>query len=595
MLALIALVAAGCGIGNEPDDSGCDGTCAQQALSADDVRTVIRQGVAEASLLDVDVTIAVVDRVGNVLGVFRMDGAAGETTITSQRNVSGGLEGIAVPAAFAAISKAGTAAYLSSQGSGFSTRTASQIIQEHFIPGERGRPGGPLFGVQFSSLPCSDIVNSSGTPGPHPLPLGLAADPGGLPLFKDSGDARFRVPVGGVGVEGVLENDGSGQPRALYRLANSADDFEERIAAAATRGFETPHNRRAERITVDGRALWFSDSGTPQFQTAAAFDSLPGELIAAAPFAEAEVRAGVALGTLESGIVATTFAGSAAEILPRFPVKASLLADGLDADEITAILAKTLALTFRTRAQIRRPLGTPARVSIAIVDADGAVLGLVRAPDAPLFGIDVAVQKARSASFFSAANAGRDLSDAGFGSYVAATRNLLGDTGAFNGRIAYSDAAIGNLSRPFFPDGIDGNAHGPLSRAFPDWSPFANGLQLDLVFEALAAALFEAEVRPCTPIAALANGIQIFPGSVPIYRGAQLVGGIGISGDGIDQDNLFAFLGLHLASVERGTFANAPPQIRADTLSVNGSHLRYVSCPVAPFLDSNEQGACDGL
>src|SRR3546814_10505940 len=36
----------------------------------------------------------------------------------------------------------------------------------------------------------------------------------------------------------------------------------------------------------------------------------------------------------------------------------------------------------------------------------------------------------------------------------------------------------------------------------------------------------------------LQNGIQIFPGSVPIYRGGRLVGGIGVSGDGIDQDDM---------------------------------------------------------
>src|SRR3546814_16451778 len=41
----------------------------------------------------------------------------------------------------------------------------------------------------------------------------------------------------------------------------------------------------------------------------------------------------------------------------------------------------------------------------------------------------------------------------------------------------------------------------------------------------------------------LQNGIQIFPGSVPIYRGDQLVGAIGVCGDGLDQADMISFLG----------------------------------------------------
>ena len=93
----------------------------------------------------------------------------------------------------------------------------------------------------------------------------------------------------------------------------------------------------------------------------------------------------------------------------------------------------------------------------------------------------------------------------------------------------------------------------------------------------------------------LANGIQIFPGSVPIYRDATLIGGIGVSGDGIDQDDMISFLGLHNAGVALGTgVGNAPVGIRADILEPNGVRLRYVNCPFSPFLGSNEQNVCDG-
>lgn len=96
----------------------------------------------------------------------------------------------------------------------------------------------------------------------------------------------------------------------------------------------------------------------------------------------------------------------------------------------------------------------------------------------------------------------------------------------------------------------------------------------------------------------LQNGIQIFPGSVPIYRNGQLIGGIGVSGDGIDQDDMISFLGVHNAGLKLGTLGNAAPAIRADNIviPVNGEdiRLRYVSCPFSPFLDTNEQNPCEG-
>ena len=82
-------------------DSGCNGSCASATslLSTADVQTVIAQAVAEAQAQGKPATIAVVDRVGNVLGVYRMNGATPFATITSQRTpaVVGGLDGLSVP------------------------------------------------------------------------------------------------------------------------------------------------------------------------------------------------------------------------------------------------------------------------------------------------------------------------------------------------------------------------------------------------------------------------------------------------------------------------------------------------------------------
>jgi hypothetical protein len=70
------------------------------------------------------------------------------------------------------------------------------------------------------------------------------------------------------------------------------------------------------------------------------------------------------------------------------------------------------------------------------------------------------------------------------------------------------------------------------------------------------------------------NGITIFPGGFPLYKDGQLVGAIGISGDGVDQDDIIGISG----TVD---FA-ADPKIRADQFSYRGARLPYVKFPRDP-------------
>ena len=627
-LALIVLSAAcggGSGGGGGGDsvtgEDGCTGGCAAAAptsLSVAEVQQVIALAVQEAQARAAPATIAVVDRSGNVLAAFRMAGAGATFNISGERGVTGGLEAVAVlDSALAAIAKAITGAYLSSEGNAFSSRTASQIVQQNFNPGETGSPGGPLFGVQFSQLPCSDLVRRTGdgSVGPKRSPLGLAADPGGLPLYKSG------TVVGGIGViaDGAYSLD-----LDINNIDASADEL---IAVAAARGLDAPEARRADRITADGRTLRYVDSeaiatnpAAASFATAlglGAFADVPGYYVAAGG-----ALPGTAFTFSASGVRAdaTTpeFAGLGAYVLVdagnanRFPPGAGT--DGLMSQpEVARILAEALRVANRARAQIRRPLGAPAQVNISVVDTNGALAGFVRTPDAPLFGADVSLQKARTAMFLSHANAAVELSALGpanyldgstssVAAYVPATLAFLGDPSALSGTKAFSARAVGNLARPFYPDGINANGPGPLSKAFANWSPFSDGLQLDLAYNRFVAqAVAPGPAAPaggCTGLARALNGIQIFPGSVPIYRGAQLVGGIGVSGDGVDQDDMVAFLGLANAGVALGTgIANAPPAMRSDTIFPpgTGTNLRYVQCPQSPFIDSNQSNACNGI
>ena len=617
---------------------------AQESLSVDDVKRVISQAIQEAQAQGVGASIAISDRTGNILAVYNMIGAnrqfnasgvdctvalgnipVGCVVVTSDPTQpngvpgKGGLERVDVPGPVAAIAKAITGAYLSSRGNAFTTRTASQIVQEHFNPKERFSPSGPLFGVQFSQLPCSDLVihqNSAAvTVGPKRSPLGLAADPGGIPLYKGG------EPVGAIGVisDGLYSIDPN--------IGDYDNDKDELIAMAGTVGFEPPFDIKGNRITVEGKNFRYTDRKIRSIRSnplsALPYDQIPrsvGGLTPIGTYFDGTIRPGTVFGTGPSGYRANTtgdYGTLNAFVLvdsndqPRFPPRDGTegTPESLTANEVRTIIRNALTIAFRARAQIRRPLGSHAQVTVSVVDTNGSILGIARTPDGPVFGTDVSLQKARTAAFFSNTNTAADLIRANLGNYWLAAKAVLGP-GALSDGTAFADRSGGNLSRPFFPDGIDGAPHGPLSKPFSEWSPFNVGLQLDLIAANIVAhrsfLLGQSStdtpmnctpipVRPQTSKSPVANGIQIFPGSVPIYRNNTLIGGIGVSGDGIDQDDMISFLGLHNAGLELGTgVGNAPRLIRADNLEVPGGRLRYVNCPFLPFLDSNEQTPCNG-
>src|SRR2546430_2564305 len=165
---------------------------AEAQLTALDVQTIINQATTRAIQISPNSVIAVLDREGDVLAVWSVNG-----TPPSALDIS------------TAVSKAGTAAYLSSNQNAFTSRTAGFIIQQHFPPGVRNTSTGPLVGVGLSNLFFSDInkfktvpgtvsvFNSS--PGLSVKPVigtSLDGSPGGVPLYKRG------LLVGGIGVTG---------------------------------------------------------------------------------------------------------------------------------------------------------------------------------------------------------------------------------------------------------------------------------------------------------------------------------------------------------------------------------------------------------
>ena len=168
---------------------------------------------------------------------------------------------------------------------------------------------------------------------------------------------------------------------------------------------------------------------------------------------------------------------------------------------------------------------------IAVTGLNGGILGLFRMPDATIFSIDVAVAKARNMVYFNSPNRlPADLPGVPLGTAVTSRTLNFG-------------------AQPMYPPGIDGTSPGPF---FP---------------------LFLNDVaRPCSqgsqPPTLNQSGIVFFTGSIPLYKNGQLVGGLGVSGDGVEQDDLVAAAGA--------TGFVPPPEIRADQVFVQGIRLPFL-------------------
>lgn len=603
----------------------------QENLTVADIQRIISQGVGEAQAQGRPSGFVVTDRVGNVLAVFVMNG----TNLTlrtppASNGQNADLQNLNLPAPAAlagGISKTLTAAYFSSMGAAFSSRTANDIVQETFPPSAttRGLESGPLFSVQFSQLPCSDVSsrfpNRAGT---HRGPLGVGADPGAFPLYKNG------VVVGAVGVigDGVYGFD--------TEYTDNDHDPEEVIALAATTGFEPAPEIRANRFSVDGTLLRYSDATTADFRsnpaappTFASINGVVGNLVGVPGYNANVIVAGTAYGSEASGIrpaQGAEFPGiPEAWVLSdgfgnqRYPVIAGTdavaVGTPLSAAEVRNLLEQAFLVQRAARAQLRYPLDNRAQNTIVVVDTYGTILGMIRGPDALVDAIDAVPQKARTTAFFSNSVAAADLlanPRPGVPAYVAATRTFLNDPNALTGATAFSLRAIGNLSRPWFPDGEVGRPPGPLSVPFERFSIFSTGLQSNLINQDIRDHVnFILNATPDVPQSCtgspltptghnrIANGITLFAGGVPIYRGNQLVGAIAASGDGTDQSDMIAFLGLYNASQLPGaTIGHADPSRRSDRIDIpvgpTSTRLRYVLCPFNPFVGSSEQNVCQG-
>jgi uncharacterized protein GlcG (DUF336 family) len=168
------------------------------------------------------------------------------------------------------------------------------------------------------------------------------------------------------------------------------------------------------------------------------------------------------------------------------------------------------------------------------------LLGTYRTPEATIFSWDVAAQKARTALFFSDTNR------------------------------AFSSRTVGFLAQSLYPPGISRTSPGPFLGLQERFSLIPLGVENPLN----GVVFLPFNPPPTEPNPNVPNGITIFPGGFPLYRNGVLIGAIGVSGDGIDQDDIAS---------SAGTVDFLPPNnIRADRMQFRGARLPYAKYPRNP-------------
>jgi uncharacterized protein GlcG (DUF336 family) len=199
----------------------------------------------------------------------------------------------------------------------------------------------------------------------------------------------------------------------------------------------------------------------------------------------------------------------------------------LSSNELRKILDAAEAQAGKENSLFR--VGKKTRMHIAISDRQGQLLALRSMTDAWTGSIDIAVAKARTAALFSS------------------DENAL------------STRDIGLLSQAHFTNGGNG-----VGEAGPLWG------------------IWNTNQFPLAGLTGARNGLVTFPGGVALYKNNLIVGGLGVSGDGVDQDEAVAIAGSRNGQTPSTTQAvgfEAPFAIRS-TAAV--AILPYTKATPAP-------------
>lgn len=504
-------------------ESCSEGGNAYAALLPSEVDAIVR---AAARALDSEsMTIAVVDRAGRVLAVFRKPSA----------NPANDDQAVGV---------ARTAAFFSHNQAPLSSRTVRFLSGIHFPPGITNTASGALYGIENTNRGCDfNVTFNAGKCLPRARRLGgTRCDPldtsgcgpgivtgkvfpndadqnsvnaGGIPLYRVQTEGRRVVNGGTIGAIGVV---GVASDHAEFAATTGAfGSISTGIAPVPFFPIPEPGN-----VFIDGIRLPFLGNDLKLEFNA---NGLPNGVRRLN-----DTRVGTDAGAF---IVAPQFGGCA----PNEYLVGPNAGTGLTAAEVDGIVQRAIATAKKTRAAIRLPLSRYARMVIAVADVDGTILALYRMLDATVFSIDVAVAKSRNVGWFS-------------------QHGLPG----LSGGVAVTNRTIAFGSQPFFPPGIDSSVLDPREGPWYQ-SLFLNDLN-----------------KPCSQGPQLTNpnqnGIVFFAGSSPLYKGNDLIGGLGVSGDGIEQDDYVTYFAA-------GPFLPAQEKW-ADRVKVDGVRLPMFKFPRQP-------------
>ena len=529
------------------------------SLSPAEVDTIVKAALSAVSSAT-PISVGVVDRTGRPLAVYQQAGAT-------------------IDQADEALGVARTAAFFSNSQAPLSSRTIRFISQVHFPPGLTNTSSGALYGIEQSNRGCDLNAAWNGLPAPvnqcvvrarsiaafianrdvaaeplcdsanflgcgkglvtgkllpndPPYPQTVSDRPvnaGGIPLYRLVGKGLDRAN------EGIVSNGKLLGAIGVVGIPGNADFAE---FAAVTGAFAAPGIiplpsyplPEPQNVFIEGIRLPFL--GANQKLT---FNSngLPTGL---------KRPAGTNPGVDNGAFLYGPYAGGCA---PNGYLVGPNAGSLLTAAEVNAIVLRSVAVSKRTRAQVRLPLNSYARMVITVVDVDGKILAHYRMEDALFDAVDVVPAKARNVVYFNSGDpsARTDLPQVPAGTWVS-TRTL------------------GFGAQPFYPPGIDSNVFNP--RPGPWYS-----------------TLFLGNVsKPCSQGSQLLfptnrNGVTFFAGATPLVRnGTTLVGGLGVSGDGIEQDDYVTVLGA-------GEFL--PPKDKwADQIILDGARLPMFKYPRQP-------------
>src|SRR6266851_5699310 len=294
-------------------------------LTASDVQAVVQN--AAASVNSSAMVVAVTDRQGNILALYRNPDAPATAP---------GNFGALVDTNELAVALARTGGFFSNSQAPLSSRTVRFISGIHFPPGIMYTGSAALYGIENTNRGCpfgADFIPGQEVPPARSIDgsqpgLGIitgkadlndsdpsAVNPGGVPLFKQG------VLVGGVGVAGVAP--------AVAEFAA--------FSGAAGAGFgPTPADPGV--VFIDGIALPFVNQTTQPDGTA------PGSFAGTFLIGPQDSP-----GPAPEGDLVAPHDG---------PV------GGLTHDEVRRIIDAAIATANETRAVIRLPLGSRARMVI---------------------------------------------------------------------------------------------------------------------------------------------------------------------------------------------------------------------------------------